>query len=148
MGLVGGPRSAVIVRHGVIARITDCQAGQSRSFLVDGYVFPGNSGGPVVTRPAVSGVIGTKVPGTAVLIGIVASYVSYQDVAVSQQTGIARVVFSENSGLTNVFPVDCIEEAVRRWEELRPFPDDEGRAETRNPPAEDGMTPPEQKPIT
>ena len=51
MGLVGKERSFVIVRTGCIARIRDALLGSSRELLIDAPVFPGNSGGPVVTKP-------------------------------------------------------------------------------------------------
>jgi len=42
-------RSFVIVRHGTIARIRDYIAGAAKEILMDCMIFPGNSGGPVVT---------------------------------------------------------------------------------------------------
>src|ERR1019366_8874960 len=49
--LVGGERNYVIVRHGTIARIGDMLAGTNKNFLVDTFIFPGNSGGPVILKP-------------------------------------------------------------------------------------------------
>lgn len=46
------------------------------------------------------------------LIGIVAAYLPYKDIAVSAQTGRQRIVFEENSGLTIIYPVDYILEAI------------------------------------
>jgi len=117
MGLVGGPRNAVIVRQGIVARMIDCIDGVSNSFLVDGYVFPGNSGGPVINRATAASVANTKSVNSTNLVGIVASYVEYTEVAVSQQTQQPRVVFSQNSGLTNVFPVDRINETIMEFHE-------------------------------
>src|SRR5262245_45081436 len=51
LGDVGGERNYVIVRHGVVARVRDMLAGTSNVMLVDSTVFPGNSGGPVISRP-------------------------------------------------------------------------------------------------
>jgi len=51
LGLVGEERNFVIVRQGCIARIRDALAGTSKEFLVDMSIFPGNSGGPVVSIP-------------------------------------------------------------------------------------------------
>jgi S1-C subfamily serine protease len=112
MGLIGGRRSTVIVRGGSIARLRDLLSKSSDSFLVDAAIFPGNSGGPVVLRPEVGAVAGTKAVGRAMLIGLVEGYVPYHDVAISQQTGAARVVFTENSGLASVLPVDYIQETI------------------------------------
>jgi S1-C subfamily serine protease len=113
MGLIGEQRNYVIVRQGAIARIRDALAGNSKEFLVDTTVFPGNSGGPVVTRPEFVHIEGTEAPHQAArLIGVVASSVQYEDVAISLQTGEPRVVFSENTGLAAVVPVDYVNEAI------------------------------------
>ena len=144
--LAGGPRSTVIVRRGIIANMSRAEAGTSKSFLIDGSVFPGNSGGPVVTRPMASGIAGTKIPDRAWLIGIVASYVPYEDVAISQQTGQPRIVFSENSGLTNVFPVDSIEAAIEQFNIEHPLPDVDrtlGEVTVAEPGDDDQMATPE-----
>jgi hypothetical protein len=120
MSLVGGPRNAVIVRKGCVARFQDIASGASKSFLLDGYVFPGNSGGPVVIRPQLLGITGTKNVSRSFLIGIVSSYIPYVDVAVSQQTKRPRITFEENSGFTQIFPVEAITEATQEF--ARRFP--------------------------
>lgn len=112
MGQVGGDRNYPLVRQGAIARVRDWMAGASREIVVDVTVFPGNSGGPVVTRPEVTSIVGTTAPQRANLIGVVASYVPYRDIAVSAQTKLPRVIFEENSGLASVVPVDYLSEAV------------------------------------
>ena len=112
MGLVGERRNTVIVRQGCIASIRDVLDGSAKSFLVDAVVFPGNSGGPVVTRPEVIAITGTSIHNDARVIGVVASYVPYTDVAISTQTQRPRVTFEENSGLTSVYCIDAIEEAI------------------------------------
>lgn len=86
MGLIGETRNFAIVRQGAIARVRDCIAASANEFLVDCTIFPGNSGGPVVTRPEAVAIEGTSSVQAAYLIGVVASYVPYQDVAVSTQT--------------------------------------------------------------
>lgn len=112
MGLIGGQRNTVIVRSGSIARIRDTMAKTNPTFLVDAFVFPGNSGGPVISKVEAMAITGTKSQDASYLIGIVQSYVPYQDVAVSMQTKRPRVVFEENSGLAAVHPVDFIEETI------------------------------------
>lgn len=114
MGLIGGHRSYAIARTGIIARARDALAGYSDEFLLDTFVFPGNSGGPVVTKPEMIAVQGTRPVSTSYLIGVIKSYVPYRDVAVSAQTRHARVVFEENSGLAAAVPIDFVE---------RPFKD-------------------------
>lgn len=113
MGLVGDHRNAVIVRSGTIARIRDTLAKSNKTFLVDAFAFPGNSGGPVILKPEAIAIDGTRAPAVSLLIGIVRAYVPYEDVAVSLQTNRPRVVFEENSGLAAVQPVDLIEETLR-----------------------------------
>lgn len=112
MGLVDVQANIAITRMGSIARIRDCLAGRSKSFLVDAPVYPGNSGGPVILRPEGLAITGTKSILTAYLLGIVNSYIPFLDTAVSLQTGRNRIIFEENSGLSNVFPVDYIDEAI------------------------------------
>jgi trypsin-like peptidase len=75
MGLVGGERNFVIARQGIIARIRDCLAGTTNHFLIDALIFPGNSGGPVVTKPELTKIEGTKSQDRAYLIGVVRAYV-------------------------------------------------------------------------
>src|SRR6185503_14526044 len=110
LGLVGEHRNYSVVRQGCIARIRDSAAGSTKEFLVDATVFPGNSGGPVISRPEPSPP-GQGASGRSYLLGIVASYVPYRDVAISQQTKRTRVVFEENSGLTAVIPCDYVIQA-------------------------------------
>lgn len=76
-------------------------------------MFPGNSGGPVVTKPEVVAIEGTKPVGASYLIGVVAGYVPYRDVAISAQTQKVRIIFEENSGLASVIPIDYVEEVIR-----------------------------------
>ncbi len=113
MGFVGEGRNAVIVRSGSIARIRDLLTGANKTFLFDAFIFPGNSGGPVILRPEATGINGTESLKKALLIGIVRSWVPYRDIAVSMQTNRPRVVFEENSGLAEAHPVNCIDETIQ-----------------------------------
>lgn len=114
MGLVGETRQYVILRGGVISRIHDMLEGYSTDYIVDAPIFPGNSGGPVIIKPELVSIKGTKSQKESRLIGLVKSYIPYRDIAVSPQTGRPRVVFEENTGLTNVEPVDRIIETILR----------------------------------
>jgi hypothetical protein len=120
MGLVGGARNFVIARRGSIARIKDSLAGavSPDRFLIDALVYPGNSGGPVVTRPSVDAVQGTKAQDQAYLIGVVSAYIPYEDTAVSQQTGRVRIAFEENSGLAEIIPIDAVDKLVIEREKI------------------------------
>lgn len=112
MGNVGAERNYVVVRQGIVARIRDSIAGAVKTFLIDAAVFPGNSGGPVVTKPEIASITGTKAITTASLIGVVSAYLPYHDVAISQQTKRPRIIFEENSGLAAVVPVDRVLETI------------------------------------
>jgi hypothetical protein len=110
---ISGTQDFVIVRRGTISRISDFEQGLNKRYLVDGFVFPGNSGGPVVNVPEIVSITGTSAVKNAYLIGMVRSYLPYQDVAVSQQTQEPRIIFEENSGLAEVVPVDDIETVIQ-----------------------------------
>lgn len=116
VSLVGDRSNSVIVRGGNIARIRDSLFHPQESFLIDTTVFPGNSGGPVINKPETISIQGTTSVSSANLIGIIASYTPYRDVAVSKQTGNIRVIFEENSGLSSVFSVDCIRSVINAYE--------------------------------
>lgn len=116
MGLIGGERNYVIVRSGTITRIRDAINRESNEFLIDSFTFPGNSGGPVVTKPEATAIQETKPVTTAYLVGVVKGYIPYQDIAVSEQTKRPRVIFEENSGLTAVIPVDFIQETIKAYQ--------------------------------
>jgi hypothetical protein len=111
MGIAGAEKKYAVVRGGVIARVDEHIVQETDSFLVDCQVFPGNSGGPVVLAPEAISVTGQP-RGRVYLVGIVAGYVPWIDTAVSQQTGRPRATFEENSGLTNVVPLDAVNDLV------------------------------------
>lgn len=112
MGLVDVKRHYVICRGGCVARIRDCLENRSKDFLIDAFVFPGNSGGPVILCPTSLSLEGTKAIKNSYLIGIVKSYIPYTDIAISQQTGAPRIAFEENTGLSSVETVDSILETI------------------------------------
>jgi hypothetical protein len=114
MDMAGAQRNYVIVREGVIARLEEMLDGAADYFLIDSFIFPGNSGGPVILRPegVLDAMQGTKANNQSLLIGIVVESIDYVDTAVSQQTGHPRVSFEENAGLGKVLPVDYIRDAV------------------------------------
>lgn len=133
MGLVGGRRNTVIVRSGAVARIRDTMAGMSNEFLLDTFVFPGNSGGPVLLRCEDA----PQLP--PLLIGIIRAYVPYQDIAVSMQTERPRVIFEENSGLAAAHPIDYVISTIRRHLRSLSVPTIKGRKKRPRHPV--GRTP-------
>ncbi len=125
MGLVGEERDFVIVRQGTIARIRDYLAGAQKEFLMDCLIFPGNSGGPVVTKPESVAVRGTKRVSGGYLIGVVARTLNYREEARSVQTGRTRVVFEDNSGLASVIPVQYLMDLAGEVQGIEGWGDDE-----------------------
>lgn len=112
---------APICRLGCISRVMDAFIMQNEypTFLVDAQVFPGNSGGPIVSRPEQLSIEGTPSNNSANLIGILSEYIPYRETLYSLQTGNARMIQEENSGLTVVHPVDRIKEVVElEWERI------------------------------
>ena len=112
MGLTENVHSAVIVREGIIARIEDLLNYGAESFMIDSFVFPGNSGGPVVLKPETISIKGTQNHPDPYLIGVVDAYLPYREPAVSLQTQETRIVFEENSGLANILPIDFVKDAI------------------------------------
>jgi S1-C subfamily serine protease len=106
MGLTGRERKYSIVRGGIVARLDEELINDTGSYLVDCTIFPGNSGGPVLLKPTIEfdpeqQTLTHDVPD---LIGIVRSYIPYEDVSVSLQTLNPRTTFEENSGWPPSFP--------------------------------------------
>ena len=121
LSLVGVEKNYVLVRSGDIAKIRDCLDNKSKTFLVNIPNFPGNSGGPLVTKPEVVSIQGTKAYAKSSLIGVISAYLPYEDIAVSRQTGKPRVIFQENSGLALAYPVDCIQETIAEANKMISF---------------------------
>lgn len=69
----------------------------------------------MILQPSLISITGTKSNERAYLLGMVRDYVPYVDVAISPQTGHARVTFEENSGLADIIPVDRINELIKAW---------------------------------
>ena len=112
LGLVGKQQNYPIVRFGVVSRIQDWLRGDKTTFLIDVPAFPGNSGGPVIVKPETIALTGTKAISRALLAGVIQSNIRSRDVAVSQQTGEPRIVFEENTGLTEVVPIEMVRETA------------------------------------
>lgn len=113
------PIKAPICRLGCISRVADAfiDPKSATDFLVDAQTFPGNSGGPIISRPEVFGITGTPYNSNACLIGVLSAYIPYFEPLISIQTGRQRMLQEENSGLTIVHPVDRIYEVIQleKW---------------------------------
>lgn len=115
LGIVDPTRNLALVRGGIISRIRDLYSGDTKVFIIDSSIFPGNSGGPVLIKPEATSIYGTKPHNQSKLIGLVSSYIPYKDIAVSNQTGQPLLVLQENSGLATVVPVDYIEQIIDKY---------------------------------
>ena len=111
MSISGKAKNFVIVRQGIIARV-DEEVLEDGFYYIDASAYPGNSGGPVIVNPEVVAIQGTGTNGSAGLIGVISSGETYSDVAVSQQTGEAKVIFTEQTGLVRIVPVERIYEII------------------------------------
>ena len=102
IGWVAGKQDYPIVRHGVLAQIQGWLNREHDTFLLDGSIFPGNSGGPVVTKPQTEAVVGTQTIPKSWLIGMTSAY--------KINPGIAE---RENADLGIVIPMETINETIQ-----------------------------------
>jgi hypothetical protein len=110
MGLRSEHYATPIARHGIVAR------SDNGELVLDTFVFPGNSGGPVFYCPVlkVGANLTTPLFNSEKVIGVVVEYIPYVDVAISPQTQRPRITFEENSGLSIATPADRIIELLGR----------------------------------
>ena len=113
-GIFSPKRINPIIRDGMVSIINE-----DKTFYIDGFAFPGNSGspcflkfsplfydknGPVFFTPDTNN--GFK------FLGIIGESLTSIDVAVSAQTGRQRVTFEDNTGLSKVWSTDFIREII------------------------------------
>jgi hypothetical protein len=101
-----------VIRAGTISRIN-----KDKTFYIDGFAYPGNSGSPVFLKPSPirfdeKGISLGRDSFGGKFIGIIGEYLPYQEIAVSVQTGKPRVVFEENTGLSKVWSVEYLNEII------------------------------------
>lgn len=113
-GIMSGEPSSAVIRHGTIASFPS----GADTFLVDSFVFPGNSGSPVILKPTILNlkgyqfsVLGNARP--AYLLGVVVEFIPYTDFAISPQTQRPRITFEENSGLVRAVRAEKVAELLR-----------------------------------
>lgn len=110
LGLRSEEYANPIVRKGIVAR-SDLDA-----LVVDGAIFKGNSGGPVIYVPTIK--LGKGLTSTTLneerVIGLVSFLISYVEKAISQQTRRTRIIFEDNAGLANIVPADAILDLLKR----------------------------------
>lgn len=114
-GVVNEKRISPIIRKGMISLIDE-----DKTFVVDGFVFPGNSGSPTFLKFAPIAFSKEKDPyfinikqnlGIR-LLGVVSGSIPSQEIAVSVQTGRPRMVFEDNTGLTKIWSSNYIKEII------------------------------------
>ena len=101
IGWRAGKQDYPIVRHGMLAQIQGWIDSDHDTFLVDGSGFPGNSGGPVITKPEMGAAEGTQAVPGAWLIGMVMKR-SFSPIGEGKET----------ADLIEVVPMDLIDETV------------------------------------
>lgn len=112
LGLVNENSHYPICRLGCIARISEAQIKEEFNILVDIQNFQGNSGSPIILRPDIISLKGTKHVDKCVLVGIVHSYILFEDTLRSSATDRVVEVRSENSGIAQAHPVEFIREII------------------------------------
>ena len=113
MGMDSINKKSPIVRTGCIARINDLYNQESNQFLLDTFVFPGNSGSPIILKTEFQSY-------RAPLIGIVDGYEIYKETLVTENEADFRSVTVQNAGLAKVYPVDCINLTITAYEKGHP----------------------------
>lgn len=117
MGLVIKDSLSPICRLGCVARFCEKQIKENYNILLDIQNFPGNSGSPVVSRPEIISIDGTPSLNKCTLIGIVHSYIPYNEHLISSQTKEVVEIRSENSGIANMHPAEYIRDII---DEIQP----------------------------
>lgn len=112
LGMVPKLSTHPICRLGCIARISEDQINEQNNILIDIQNFPGNSGSPIINRPEIISIKGTKALDKSVLVGIIHSYIPYKDTLISSQTNKVVEYRMENSGLAYAHPVEFIREVI------------------------------------
>ena len=105
-GRRAGSQDYPITRQGVLAQIQGWFRADHDSFLLDGSGFPGNSGGPVVTKPQILSVNGSSPVTSSLLIGMVSER------KLSSVVGNGAAMVQETADLVVVTPMDAINEAI------------------------------------
>ncbi len=109
MGMDSVNKKSPIVRTGCIARISDLYNQESNQFLLDTFVFPGNSGSPIILKTEFQSY-------RAPLIGIVDGYETYKETLVTENEAHFRSCIVQNAGLAKVYPVDFIDQTIIAYE--------------------------------
>ncbi len=117
LGISGNVQNFACAKWGMISRADKEIIRETKAFLIDSAIFPGNSGGPVIYRPTTTRLDNTIAVGQPYLLGVVKGYLPYEEKLFTHQTTPPSVVSlsRENSGLSFVVPVDFICQIFNRW---------------------------------
>ena len=110
-GWRSGRQDYPIVRHGVLAQVQGWLNQEHNTYLVDGSGFPGNSGGPVVTKPQISAIFGTKAKERSALIGMVSDR-KLSDISTNLPNLEETGYLEETADIIEVVPMDSIDECI------------------------------------
>lgn len=117
LGISGDIQNYACAKSGMLSRVDKEIIKKYKAFLVDSSVFPGNSGGPVVLKPTITSLNGSKHVERVYLLGVIQGYIPYEERLYTHQTTPPSVVSlsRENSGLSFVVPMDFVRQIFRRW---------------------------------
>lgn len=103
-----------LCRMGCISWMEKEEIRIEKRFLLDIQNFPGNSVFPIFCRGEIYFVNGSKPVQKTALIGIVNSYIPYQESLINSQTNQIVEIRTENSGIANANSVEFIKELIEK----------------------------------
>jgi S1-C subfamily serine protease len=115
LGLAGELHNSPILRKGTLSRVDRELLKQTKSLLIDGQNFPGNSGGPVFVKPEIAMLENTKNLARNFLVGAVKGYLSHTSRFIDPGNGMLGAISVENSGLALYVPMDYAKEIFNAW---------------------------------
>jgi hypothetical protein len=122
LGLRGRERNYPLCRTGIVSRL-DVETLSENHIYLDAPVFPGNSGGPVFTKPEAISIQGTQSLVKSYFIGLAVSYMSSaKKDEVAKLTESQLIQLLENHlGLSKIITVDAIEKTILESMRVRGF---------------------------
>ena len=112
-GLIDNETIMPICRSGSIARITEGEIKTTKNILLDVQFFPGSSGSPIITKPEYLPYAENKTYDKCKLLGIMHSYLTYNDALTSEQSHKIVETRTENSGIAQGNPFEYIQETIQ-----------------------------------
>ena len=115
--IAGKVQNYPCVKSGTISRLDKEVLKENKSFWIDSSIFPGSSGSPIILKPSIHSLTGTKAVSRAYLLGVVSGYIPYEERLYTFQTKPPSVVSlqRENSGLSFVVPMDFVRQIFKNW---------------------------------